>query len=237
MKINAKCNTIKEKLNVGKSAEVLINIKYPSFKAEGEDKSRLCDKMNSFYEDIAKKYFRNAKERIPNRLAKISANESVNASALMKYTVSVCDEKIICVVVDFYFYFGEKLKTRRFSQTWNTESGCILPTGKIFKTNKDGRKKIYSFVLTLAHKNHSDSSFGYYDDYEKRLRKAFDTESFFISPRGICFFVNAGIISPAKHGACCFVLPYESVKDIISKDFLPKENEKTFEDSDIVNNV
>lgn len=237
MKINTKCNTIKEKIKIDDAKEALINIKYPSFEAENGENSKICDKMNAFYRDIAKKYLFGAKKHIPGCFARTRYKDAVKASALMTYTVSLCDEKIICVVVDLSFCFGKSIKTRRFSQNWSVESGRIIETKNILKNNLDGRKKIYSLVLSVARKNKEEKSFGYFDDYEKRLKKAFDTESFFVSPRGICFFVNAGIISPVKHGASCFVLPYESIKDIISREFLPKECEKDFESSNIVNNI
>jgi len=226
---------IKSKIKSGDRIAVIENIKYPFFEGDGNEK--LCKKMNNFYSDIAEKYSYHARIRLPKRIKSRRFTSRLPLTVTMNYTISFCDESIISVVLDLSFAEGKKIKMRRFSQIWGVERQDMLSPCEIIRTDRKARKSIYPRILAIAKENGENPAFGYLEDYPAKLSKYFDLQNVFIVPNGMCFFINAGILSPAKYGANNFILGFESLKGLLAEDFLPKKDTKEPENKNIVNNV
>lgn len=234
MSITITEKAIKNKVKAGERVAVVENIKYPFF--ESQKYKKLCERMNEFYCSVAEKYSRLAEGKLLRR-AEIGKGVDKPYAVGMKYTVALCNEKVVSVVLDLSFSDGKSFKTRRFSQMWSCKEQNILRLSEIIKTDRRSKKKIFSLVITAAKKNKNNSVFGYFDDYLKRLSRKFDINNCFAVPRGMCFFVNAGILSPANHGADSFMLTSEELKDVLVCDFMPEEDENRRDDANIVNNI
>ena len=215
---------IKSKIRSGDRVVVLENIKYPFF--EDEKNKKLCAKMNAFYGGIAEKYSYYARKKLPKKLKpRLGYKPPVTVS--MSYTVSFINETIISIVLDLSFLSGKNCKTRRFSQMWSVEKRDIVPLGEVFDIGRQSRKRIYALVLPELRENAENPDFGYYADYLVRFNKSFDVRNSFAVPNGICFFINAGILSPKKYGVNGFVLSYDKLSDILKEGFKTKLGEKT----------
>ena len=233
--INISEKKIKSKVKVGERVAVVENIKYPYF--ESENHKKLCSKMNEFYSYIAEKYSFHARSKLPKKIKLSRLTCKLPMTVSMNYTIALCSEKAVSVVLDLAFAEGKTFRTRRFSQVWGIEKKDILRTGEIINTDRKSIKKIYSQICAVAKDNSENPAFGYFDDYAKRLAKSFESENCFLVPNGLCFFINAGVLSPIKYGANSFVLPFSKLDGIIKDDFFAKNAEKAAQNTDIVNNV
>ena len=213
---------IKSKIKLGERVAVVENIKYPYF--ESEKHKKLCGRMNDFYSSVAEKYSFHARNRLPKRIKLARVTCKLPMVLAMNYTVALCNEDVVSVVLDLVFSQGKNMKMRRFSQLWSVKKCDMLAISDVLKKGSAG--KLYSYVLTSAKKNGESGTFGYFDDYPLKLGKSFDIKNCFAVPKGLCFFVNAGILSPVKYGASNFILPFESIKDLIKDDFLPSFDKK-----------
>lgn len=235
MPVSVSEKSIKSKIKAGDSTAVIENIKYPYF--DSQNNKKLCQRMNEFYTSVAEKYSFYAKNKLPKRINLKRLSCSLPMTVSMSYTVSVCNGKIISVILDLMFTEGKNVKMRRFSQMWSIAGKNILPLNQILRTDIKSKKKIYSLVVEAAEKNGENPAFGYFEDYLTRLSRNFDVRNCYAVPKGMCFFVNAGILSPKKYGVNSFVIPFHALEQEIIGNFLPDEDEKREQNADIVNNV
>ena len=226
---------IKSKIKLGETVAVVENIKYPHF--ENEEHKKLCSRMNSFYLSVAEKYSYFAHNKLVKKISLHKSRYKLPLTLSMNYTAAFCGESIVSVVLDLTFTEGKNIKTRRFSQMWSVEKKDMLSASEILRTDRKSIRKIHSIVFSIADKNAENSAFGYFEDYSKKLSKNFDVNCCFAVPNGLCFFVNAGILSPIKYGANSFVLPFDVISDVAKGEFLPKNGQKEPQNTDIVNNV
>ena len=213
MSVSISEKKIKSKVKSGDRVVVVENIRYPSF--ESEKYKKLCEKMNEFYSSVAEKYSIYARNRLSKRMKKIKTASNGQCHVGMNYTVALCDNGIVSVVLDLTSRCGKTLKMRRFSQMWSTEKGDILPLCKVLKTDGKSKKKIYSLVEAAIKENARNPMFGYFDNYLAAFSKSFDIRNCFAVPKGFCFFVNAGILAPLKYGACNFVIDRDKLNGVL----------------------
>lgn len=233
--VNISEKKIKSKVKTGERVAVVENIKYPYF--ESEKHKKLCSKMNEFYSSVAEKYSFHARNKLPKKIKLSRLTCKLPMTVSMNYTIALCSEKAVSVVLDIAFAEGKTFRTRRFSQVWGIEKKDILRIGEIINIDRQSTKKIYSYISAVAKENSENPAFGYFDDYAKRLSRSFERENCFLVPNGLCFFINAGVLSPLKYGANSFVLPFSKLDGIIKGDFLTKNDKTSAQNTDIVNNV
>lgn len=226
---------IKSKIRSGEKTIVIENIKHPYF--ESEKHKKLCKKMNEFYSSVAERYSNHAKNRLAGKIKLNISRYKLPVIVRMKYTAVLCGESIISVVLDLSFIQGERTKERRFSQMWSTKSGDILPLSEIIETDRKSRKKILAYIRKKADQNGKNPAFGYFADYAKRLSKSFSISNCFVAPNGVCFFINAGILSPVKYGASSFVIPFDDIKSVSKAAFMSENAENARQTPNIVNNI
>ncbi len=190
-------------------------IKYPHFECDGgKNGKKLCDKMNCFYKDIAVKFSDFADRKLPKRAGETGGKLKI----AMNYLISKNDEDLINVVIDLIFYDGRGARKKRVSQLWSVKTSEMMQVGKILKTDFSSRRKLFSLVLSEAEKNLRSPGFVYFDDMLKRLRRHFSVFNCFMVPEGLCFFVDAGKISPTGFGVQCFVIQNNELKGLLRGD-------------------
>ena len=231
MSISVTDKRIKERIKNGEKTTIIINIKYPNF--ESDTHKSLCDKMNDFYFCVAEKYFIHAKNKLPPRLK----NTETPAEISMNYTVSFKDNNMVCLVTDIMYSHGDRTKSRRFSQLWSIEKSDIISWNEVLKSDRNSRKMLLNLIKEKARENAENPSFKYFAGYERRLSSNFDLHNCFFVPKGICFFVNAGIMAPVKLGACNFVLPFSRISEVVLTGYLPESGGKALQRQNIVNNI
>lgn len=214
MSISVTEKKIKSKIKLGERVAVVENIKYPCF--ESEKHNKLCKKMNDFYLSVAEKYSYHARNKLPRKLKLKLLTCRLPVALSMNYTVALCDDNIVSIVLDLAFCEGKSIKTRRFSQMWSIQQGDILPLSDIIKLDRQSKRKIYSIIASYASENAENPAFGYFPDYLERMSKYFDIHNCFAVPKGLCFYFNAGILSPLKYGAACFIIPNDKLCGVMT---------------------
>ena len=215
---------IKNKAMFGESVVVIENIRYPRF--ESETNGKLCKRMNDFYSSVAEKYSRFAKTKLFRRAKTNARKYKLPIVLAMNYTVALCNKKAISVVLDLSMTNGNNMKTRRFSQMWGVEKKDMMSLSEVLFCENEAKNKIFDIVMEIAENNAKNTAFGYFENALEKLPKKIDMRNCFAAPSGMCFFVDAGILSPVKYGAANFVVPYDKLVGIIKRDFVEKEDEK-----------
>ena len=233
--INISGKNIKSKIKLGERVAVVENIKYPYFESDTDKK--LIEKMNSFYSSVAEKYSRFSHVKLIRKIKHKTDRIKLPVTLSMNYMTALCDENIVSIVLDLTFCEGKNVKTRRFSQRWSFEKKDIISISEILSSDRKSLKTIYSRILSIAEKNAENSACGDFDDYKRKLERNLRFDCCFAVPNGLCFFVNAGVISPLKYGVNSFVVPYEELSEVIKWDFSEKSEQNTNQNADIVNNV
>ena len=116
---------LKSKSKQGDRIIVTENIKYPHF--ESEKHRKLCEKMNRFYSSVAEKYSYFARKKLPSKIKLSKFRYNLPTAVSMNYTIALCNDEIVSVVLDLAFSEGKNVKCRRFSQMWSLERQDILP--------------------------------------------------------------------------------------------------------------
>lgn len=237
MQINVSEKKIKSKIKKGDRIVAAENIKYPYFESEDKSEKKLCEKMNGFYKTVAEKYSYYVRNKLEKRIKLSRVTCTLPVTAGMEYKIAMMKDDVVSVVLDLVYKSGKNIKQRRFSQMWSVKRADIVPVSELVSINGKNRKKTLSLVSKIAGVNGENAAFGYFADYLLKLSKSFDIRNCFAVPGGLCFFVNAGIMSPAKFGSCNFVVPLESLGDVVKGEFLHKSAEKEDNKTNIVNNV
>jgi len=225
--LNVSEKKIDSKISVGERTAVVENIKYPHFDVESEKYKKLCDKMNSFYAKIAEKYSSYARIGLVKKIRKNMRLCKLPMCLSMKYAVSECGEKIVSVVLDLSFSEGKRIKMRRFSQMWHLDKLDIILLRDVLKLDIKNKKMLWEKVVEKAFTEINKGNKEYFDDAEQRVRKHFCFNNSFITPKGVAFFFDSGTLRPEKYGACCFVVPFRTVRDIINPVYfdLPQDSD------------
>ena len=221
--INVTEKKITSKTAIGEKTVVIENIKYPFFESEDKKSKELCNKMNAFYEAVAKKYSAYARNAVVKKIRKSLNTCKIPVCMGMKYQVSFCSKKVISVVLDLSFSEGKKVKMKRFSQMWNCENKCIISVGNLLDLSMKNKKNLLEKVVEKAVKESENVKKEYFNDTSAKVRKNFCFNNSFAAPLGMVFFFDAGILRAEKYGACCFVVPYNEIKDMLKEQFLTGE--------------
>lgn len=196
------------------NAQIVADIKYPRFSYSGGKSKkidRLCKNMNDYYLKTVQVLCEKAKKILSDK----GANE--RSKIEMNYKLSLVNEKIISVILDISFENKKGVRKKRFSQNWSVKDGTVMPACFVMKMTLGTRKKVLSFVFEMAKQNSKNSAFGYYADFISRLRRSFSLKRFFVTPKGVAFYVDAGVLSDVKQGSFAFVVPYEKLGDFLKK--------------------
>ena len=209
---------INPKITSGERIALVQDIKYPLFSSDDKEKNALCQKMNRFYSEIARKYSSYGKKKAEKIVGK-AGDKSRPAVMAMKYTVTFCGECIVSVVLDLSFSKGDRIKMRRFSQMWSVKECCALSVGDVLNLSMENKKRICELVKKSVSAERKRGKKQYCDNFEIKAKKHFCFNNSFAAPTGMVFFFDAGVLREERYGACGFVVPYVSVKDMIKKDF------------------
>ncbi len=216
---------ITSKINSHDKTVIIENIKYPHFDAKEQADKELCEKLNNFYGKIAEKYSTYARVKLVKKIHRNTRLCKTPMCLGMNYTVSECGKDIISVVLDLSFSEAKSLKMKRFSQMWHKEKREMISVGQIMDLSIKNKKILWETVLNQAINQSQKKKNEYYPDVALRIKKNFCFNNCFMTPAGVTFFFDAGVLRPEKYGASCFVLPYETIKDILKSDVVEEKTE------------
>lgn len=194
---------------------VIKNIRYPVFECIDKNYEKLCAKMNDFYKQSANKFSLYASKNLAKRAAKNKGRQTKPYGAVMNFSISFFDKDFVCIVTDVSGFDGNETYSSRFSHTWSKERLTPMPSSFFVHKDKKARSYIKQEIVSQIRRNMLDSSFGYYGDADKLFLKYFDFENFCFVPKGIAFFIDAGIMCDTKYGPCVFVIPFEKADGLL----------------------
>lgn len=221
--------TISSKIDVKGLRALTENIRYPFFECEDESKKDVCTEINRFYSYVAGKYSNYARHGLTKKIAKRPSRFTLPVNLTMNYMSINFSDNITSVVIDLCFSENGKIRMRRFSQIWDTNSAKILRAGSLFNLTIENKKTISQYIRSEAEK-FSQTTTDSFDSITERVKKYFCFNNCFLVPNGVSFFFDAGILRPEKYGPCCFVMPFSQLDGILNIPLTPSNGEK---DSDL----
>ena len=200
--------TEKETFRDEKEKELLrVTRHIPHFEGEKE----LCDKLNGFYTEAARE-FRTfcAKKYAPALRRGKKEENSVCCGASMNWTLTFQNEELLSLLSDIAVFDGKTRHLRRFCHTWNLAAQVPLSAKQIFDTSVASRKRFLSAVCEKVARK--EGGFPYYHDAERRAKRYFEIERFYLTPRGVAFYYPDGLLFPSEGRFPAYVVPYDTVR-------------------------
>ena len=217
---------ISSKIDIKGKSAVTESIKYPSFESTEEKFSSLCTKLSRFYSVIAAKYSSYARHGLVKKISRNPQLFSTPVNLSMNYTVTNISEKVLSVVIDLCFSRDGKIRMRRFSQVWDTDTAKLLRAGSLFKLTMENKKTISDYIKKEAEtylEKHNDC----FDNALSKVQKHFCFNNCFITPNGISFYFDAGLLRAEKYGPVCFIVPFSGLSGILCPPLASQITENT----------
>ncbi len=152
---------------------IRLNIWYPHFKESYFEEG--TDKINSFFCDLADEF----SEFITNKLSKrISQQIDHPYSAVMRFVPTFENENYVSIIIDTFIYTDKgKSKIKRNAFTFDRSNGSIVLPEDIYKS-------FDIFMIENFKEDRNKSNI-------LKLKKAFESSSFYLVPNGLVFFSDS----------------------------------------------
>jgi hypothetical protein len=187
-------------------ALVKYSISYPELKG----KDRFSKVFNGFYALLSKRYEEFAKNKLHKEAQRYKALCSENFEpfgAVLKYVCSYEDENLISVVTDAFVFCGNgKQESKRMSQNWEKEKGRMLLFEDFFSSSEE--KDILQGIKNEAKLRQETGLSTFCEGYEKKLKKGFSKNDFYLTPKGYAFFYPQGTLSENSSPDVFFLLGF-----------------------------
>lgn len=132
--------------------------------------------------------------------------------AVLNYTVSCNEHCHLSIYRDRYeFTGGAHGNTMRYSDTWDLQTGALLPLSAFFEPDTDIRRILMEQILLQADENINRDPYIYFEDYPKRIEQNFNMEQYYLTPCGLVIYYQQYEIAPYATGIVEFTIPYETL--------------------------
>lgn len=102
---------------------------------------------------------------------------------------------------------GQTLMTRR-GDTWDLAAGYPIALQDFFPRRTPWRRQLLSCAAAEIQRQERIGLAQYHEDWRKRLRRAFNSQNFYLTAEGLAFFFPMFSIAPAVERVPTFLLPY-----------------------------
>lgn len=137
--------------------------------------------------------------------------------AVLSCTLGLETEAVVSLYTDVAISMGDKKRVHRGAALWDKAMGVLLKPTQVFE--KGGTKKLCPLLASAAETYSEKTNSPLYSDYEKQLKKHFSPNNFYLSPKGVVFFYQAGVISSLQKPLPLH-LPMEEVRPFLKGHFL-----------------
>lgn len=172
--------TEKKEIKEGESTLVRLSLSLP--------KAKNARRFNAYYGSLKDAFLHYAATDLKKEAAKMQKP----IGAALDTVVSTEREGLVSLYVDAIIG-GETTRRHRISATWNKKRDVILPCSAIFEGKP---KRLLPLLVNAATARAESAAVPLYPDFEKRIKKLFDKNSFYISPRSTVFYYQSGSLSP-----------------------------------------
>lgn len=204
-------NIIQENMYYKKELILTYKIEYPSFSSE----TFKLNRINSFYKMKALQYQQYCKNTLFRRAVKeyeyaVANGFPVRAfDAVLAYKVTYNDDCTLSLYFDRYEYTGGAHgSTTRYSDTWNLLNSSIITLNQMFSRSINYVDYSIKWILKQIEIDIKNGQNIYFEDYEKNVKKYFNPEHFYLTPKGIVVYFQQYEIAPYSSGIVEFLIPY-----------------------------
>lgn len=205
----------KETVYDGQTELLRLSYHVPHF--EGEN-TALCQKLNAFYGDAAAEFrlFCTKKYAPALRAARKDekSDRTLCGGAALKWTLTYESDLLLSLLTDITIFDGRLSHLRRFCHTWDLRLGTPLGAKQLFDTSGESRRVLVSTICDKVARG--EGGFAYYHDAARRAKRYFDTERFYLAPRGVAFYYPDGLLFPSEGRMPAYIVPYERVNGFAS---------------------
>ncbi len=214
--LNSKYEILKKEIkNHFPEEEPLVkyNISYPEYVKLGYSSfgnDGFAKRFNGFYELFSKRFEEFSKTKLykeAQRYKALCEKEFEKFGAVMRYICSYSDEKVVSIIVDVHIFCGEKQETKRLSQNWDLSSGRMLVYEDFF--DEKDEHEIIMGIKSEAKLRRDTESYAFFKDYEKRIKRGFNNNSFYLTPKGYGFFYPPLYLSEKELPEVFFLLGFK----------------------------
>lgn len=152
-------------------------------------------RFNKMFQKAATTFYRTAETKLLSK-AHTAEPQSLPYSAVMRYLCPSEDEEKISVVLDAFFYDGAEREVKRFAFVWDKRTDNIMTFSDFFDSAQ--KRRIVDVLAEAATQLQSRGRANFFSDYEKIIRRRFDTRLFCLSDNGYLFFYPAGTLTPSN---------------------------------------
>jgi hypothetical protein len=195
---------------------VMVDISITFPQVDVWEKPHVSQRISSFYQDSAKKYYEYAahelyEEAIKEYIFRMGQHFPFNA-----YNVVQTFEKpynlagLLSIYYDRYEYTGGAHgNTVRYADTWHLSSGRRLTLSDFFEDSS--YKSVFFEYITAEIKRQIEAGNTYYfDDYVKNVFRYFDEENYYLTDTGFAIYYPLYSIAAYVQGIPVFIVPYEA---------------------------
>ncbi|MEL4105988.1 DUF3298 and DUF4163 domain-containing protein [Oscillospiraceae bacterium WX1] len=203
--------TLTEDLTFEGVTMVRTDFHYPVVSGGGGKADR---RINSYYRHMAKTLMKKAKsDLLPDAVAEWRyATENGypfrEFESVMKFTVTYNENDLLSLYFDVYdFTGGAHGATRRFGDTWRTETGWFIMLSDFFPRGTNYKRLLIDNAIVIATQQTRAGTHHYFENYPKLIKKYFSPAKFYIEPGNIVIFYDQYAIAPYYEGIPVFQYP------------------------------
>lgn len=202
-------NEVKNAFPENSEGEALVkySVAYPTLSG----KDSFSKVFTGFYSLLAKRFEEFAKTKLYKeavRFKTLNAEGFQPFGAVLKYVCSYNKGNIISIVTDAFVFCGNgKQESKRMSQNWDCEKCRMLLFEDFFL--QDDTPKILQGIKNEARLRKETQLSDFFEDYEKKLKKGFSKNDFYLTPKGYGFFYPAGYLSNNASPDVFFLLGFK----------------------------
>lgn len=132
------------------------------------------------------------------RFARVSLLKRAEGSAtpfgaVLKAVVSYENESVVSVYVDAAVSTDAGRSVTRLPQIWDKKSGTLIRGDKVFV--RRAKRALLPLAESSALARAESAAVPLYSDWKELLKRRFDLNAFYLSPRGLVFVYGAGVLS------------------------------------------
>jgi len=176
------------------------------------------------------KYFNELKEshrdRFEAELEELTGRDEIGGESLPRYLdMSFRTEYNHGCIISFSFATGSYTggahdMTVLGSETFDLRDGSRITLDDLFTVDEETySRRIKDNILEQMDEQAKDESSPFYENYAELMEHTFNKESFVLTEDGLCIYFQIYDLAPYAGGAFRFVIPYETLADILDPQY------------------
>ena len=177
-------------------------------------KDRLLHRIDRYYRQFAHSYLRYCDSFLypaaaaEFRLAVQNGAPLPHFTATMNYQITWNEGGIWSLYTDATEKGWIPFRVRR-SDTWDLYTGTPMSLSAFLPSRPAPRRFLTNCAAAEIQKQLNAGTAFYREDWQKRLRRAWNPDNYYLTREGLCFFYQMYTLAPAAEGTPTFCIPWE----------------------------